>query len=465
MTLPRTFVAAAALWLGVSALVLFTPAALGEVCDGRAAGLGLGIRPPAPPQAYDLPVGATWVDTTEDLAQLLAWSAAQNPVPLDIVLVDGIYEPIGLPKGFLEIHGSHRLWSQTPGGAVLRFGIHIGSNGNPHLAAGAELHGLTLEVGEEEFGARANPDHTSSAILTWGTARNVVIEDVTLRGFDGALPGLDRGIDARQADGLVVRRVDIAGFKRFGVFTDAIDTEPWRTDAILEDVTIETVGDNLWAWSLPPEHPDYDPAYPFYDPLDPFVPAQEVGLWLGVPGRVSRARVRDVARSAIQTADGATGSLLEDLDVDQVNWRPTGVHSINGTGLYLENATVTTTFRRFCVGPDVVKGVVSEWDHFVHPRGVRNRVEDGLVEASWLGIVLDHGTFDSRVENITFRNASWAGLTLYENRWPTDDRTTIEVLYRDLVDDGLPLGACLVTAHHPLNTVACDEPPPSPQSP
>ncbi|MEM6796262.1 MAG: hypothetical protein AAF725_19990 [Acidobacteriota bacterium] len=437
------------------------PAYGSEACGGKVATLPFSVASPEPPSAYQLPTGATLVSTTFDLQAALAWDPDDNEKPKDIVLADGVYTPDDLDGDFLTLHGSHRLWAQNLGQATLKFGVVIGSPTNENLALGAELHGLHFDIEQETHGASANPAHRSFGVLIWGTARGVVIEDSS---FDGG-GVVDFGIGAYRHDGLVVRRVEIEGFKRFGLFTDMDPTRPVTGHSVLEDIRVSRVGDNEWAWSFEETHEDYDPAYPNYDAADPYKPSQEVGIWVGAPGRLSRAWVRDIARVGVIAAGDAFGVLMEDLDVDDIGWRPIGPSSVNGAGLYFDNQAYHSTFRRFCVGPGVVKGLVSEWDNNTFPRGIRNRVENGLVEASRFGIFFDQGTIDSTVSSVYFRNASWAGLTLHNNVWYGDDSSNIEVLYRDLHDVGLPQGSCLVTAHHPNNSTPCHAPPPTPQSP
>lgn len=430
-------------------------------CSQRAAEVGIVIAPPASPTGYAVPATAIPVHNTTELANLVAYSPVQNWIPMDIVLEDGVYDPGPLPNGFLSLHGSHRLWARNVAGAVLQFGIAIISPANLALEGGVELHGLAFDIADELHGVRANPPHFSAAVMSWGTGRNLVIEDSVFYG-NGAI---DSAIHAAQADGLEVRRVRIHGFKRFGVFTSISNGFGWNQDAVLEDLRIAHVGDNEWARSFPVGHEDYDPAYPNYDPADPYEHTEEIGIWMGVPARLSRAYIRDVARGGVVAAGVTEGSVFEDLDVDHIGWRDTGPNAVRGAGLYFDNTSIESVYQRFCVGPDVEKGLISEWDNNTFPRGIRNTVRDGLLESTWLGVGFDQGTVDSRAENLYFRNASWAGLTIYNNVWPNDHLETIEALYTGLHDVGLPPGSCLVTAHHPNNLPPCTTPPPNPQNP
>ena len=437
-----------------------TPVAASDVCDGQVEELPFEVAPPQEPRPYRVPLGAVKVDTTEELQDLLSWNAVQNANPLDIVLADGVYSPVGLEGAFLSLHGSHRLWAENVGQAVLEFGIHIGANANPNLQAGVELHGLRFELHDDDHAAVANPAHRSAAVYIWGSARGVKIEDSFFYGGGE----VDLGIAAYNADGLEVRRVEIEAFNRFGILTSREGGQRWRNEAILEDIVVQNVGDNEWAWSFPEDDPDYDPAYPNFDPQDPYVPSQEIGIWVGVPGRLSRARIRDIARGGVVAAGQAYDAVMEDLDVDEVGWRDTGPNAVNGAGLYFDNTVSRSIYRRFCVGPHTAKGLVSEWDNYTFPRGLYNRIEDGLLESSLFGIFLDQGTVDTTVARVYFRNASWAGLTIFNNVWPGDHKSTIEVLYEDVFDVGLP--GCLVTAHHPnIAPFDCTLPPPDPQNP
>ncbi|MEM8998547.1 MAG: hypothetical protein AAGF23_27420 [Acidobacteriota bacterium] len=329
------------------------------VCGGHLDELPFDVAPPAPPQEYDPPAGAIPVSSTTELQALLDYDPATNQTPMDIVLSDGTYTAEGLDGDFLTLHGSHRLWADNVGQARLTFGIHIGSHGNEALAAGAELHGLHIDIADEAHGAVSTPAHRSFAVLTWGTARGVKIEDCVIEGGDV----VDFGIGAYRADGLEVRRVVVRNFKRFGLRTAMADNREWTGPSVVEDIDVERIGDNAWAWSLPPGDPDYDPAYPHYDPLEPYTPSQEVGIWMGAPGRLTRAKVRDIARVGVIAAGRAFGVIMEDLDVNLIGWRESGPNSVNGAGLYFDNVAYRSTFRRFCVGSEVSKGVVSEWDN------------------------------------------------------------------------------------------------------
>ena len=319
--------------LVLASLVCAVAGASAEVCNGHVEALPFDVAPPAPPQTYDPPVEAIPVSSTAELQELLEYNPATNGTPMDIVLSNGTYTAEGLDGDFLTLYGSHRLWAESLGKVRLTFGIHIGAPSGEALAGGAELHGLHIDISDELHGAVSSPAHRSFGVLTWGTARGVKIEDCIIEGGNA----VDFGIGAYRSDGLEVRRVVIRNFKRFGLFTAIEENHPWTGHSVIEDIEVSHVGDNAWAWSFPPEHEDHDPAYPDYDSEDPYTPSQEVGIWMGAPGRLSRAKVRDIARVGIIAAGRAFGVIMEDLDVDQIGWRDTGTSSVNGAGLYFDN--------------------------------------------------------------------------------------------------------------------------------
>ncbi|HLT40696.1 MAG TPA: hypothetical protein VK034_30680, partial [Enhygromyxa sp.] len=118
-----------------------------------------------------------------------------------------------------------------------------------------------------------------------------------------------------------------------------------------------------------------------------------------------------------------------------------------------DNTARNVTVSNFCIGPGVSHGFRSEWDHNttcrggVHvftkqqaddclatndpggeffTRGVNHVVEYGLVEASDIGVLFHRGTVNGDVNNVTFRNYSFAAIAFHDNvstetLWPLYD--------------------------------------------
>src|SRR5215470_12047848 len=152
---------------------------------------------PVQPAPYRAPVHAKAVSTSAELAAALA-----RPEPRDIVLADGRYEHA---RPFVDSTG-HRVYAKHLGKAVLDAGFVLEGD-----TGGAVLRGLAFDVYD------STTTFHGAIVNVHGDGRDNSLLDLTLDGHSR----LSAGILARQADGLVVRRVVARRFRDYGVFVDA----------------------------------------------------------------------------------------------------------------------------------------------------------------------------------------------------------------------------------------------------
>lgn len=346
-----------------------------------------------------------------------------STTPIDIILNNGIYPADDLTpplaafpnQKFLKFSAAHRLWARTPGEAIIHFGIDTGSPSNEARYTGPEFHGLVIDILDPQHAVLNfnSPTAPTIAFSMWGAAKNALIEDL----FIIVNKQVNQGIQAVQgdaADGLKIRRTVVNGFDKYGIITqycrkNSIDNfqcndQRPEVSMVLEDLVVTDIGGN-------------------FDPSN-LAESENVAITMGAPGRLSRVRVRDVTRVGIGTQGTMTDGILEDLDVDRIGL---GQKFEYGKALYIENTTRNTEFTRFCVGPTVEIGLISEWNHcnaFSNSialnsdcfwRGLDNTVRDAVISANFIGINFDQGTVRSRIENVTFRNASKTGIVIFNN--------------------------------------------------
>jgi hypothetical protein len=361
------------------------------------------VDPPSPPRSYTLPderlPTVTAVSNASELERALRSGSHR-----DIILEDGRYRRADLSRDWLQIRG-HRLWARHVGAAVLEFGVNAGGRNGRIDHGGAQLHGLAFDIADEKHAPRARAKDGSAAVLTWGDATDVVVEDCTFAGHGV----VDCAICARQVAGLSVSRVEIRDFARYGIYAANPDAPPLRNPVVIEDAVIQGIGDPQ-CWGVEDATCDYWPG------------EQENGIHLGEQADVDRVFIRDVRANGIVTGGKTAGTRLANLDIDRI-----GVgHDIMGVGVLFENTTRDTLVDWFCIGPSTRVGVNSEWDHGKAPRGRGNRIRHGLVRAAHFGVYFDQGTVDGTVEQVTFRGYSRAAIGMYNNltsadRWPAYD--------------------------------------------
>lgn len=98
---------------------------------------------------------------------------------------------------------------------------------------------------------------------------------------------------------------------------------------------------------------------------------------------------------------------------------------------------------------------------YIFPRGIDTVVEDGLIEASRMGVSFDRGTENGSVNNVTFRNYSFSAIMFLDNvssgNWPWyDDGGTQTNNTFEQCD------VCGLTFDHPNNGApTCEDSPPA----
>jgi hypothetical protein len=305
--------------------------------------------------------------------------ALARRIPRAIVLADGAYTTKGTSSEeayFLAATG-HRLYARNRGKAVLHAGLVFGGNWG---SGGGEVHGLAFDVSDP---ARTSE---SSALTTWG--QNGVGTKVYDSTFEGHA-GLESGIRADMVEGLVVQRVVVRHFRRYGVFLSDNDRESSEAAAKISDLDIASVKESV---------PGSDDG------------RAEYGLWIGnsVRNPVTRIRIRDFGWSGLWTGNNANDVRISDFDID-------GSARPDGNAVYIEHKTRRTLFERFHLGPNIKEGFVSEWDYGTDPTGagIDNTVQDGLIDTNAavpgrFGILADQGTLRMTIRRVVFAHADFA---------------------------------------------------------
>ena len=194
------------------------------------------------------------------------------------------------------------------------------------------------------------------------------------------------GVEARQPDGLVVRRVVVRRFTDFGVLADANDLRAGSLDerARVADVDVAGVGRREPGSSNG---------------------RAEACVWIGNSASVRRVRVRSCAWTGLWTGTATQRAAFDQIDIDRTR-----------TGVYLEHFTHDSTFRRLRIGPRVEIGLTAEWADpaWSHrPASVGNLIEDSRFDSTVAGVYLDEGTTRTTVRDSTFVNQGWAAIGDY----------------------------------------------------
>jgi hypothetical protein len=334
---------------------------------------------PKPPADYAVPRRAVRVSSSAQLTTALA-----NPGRRNIVLAPGVYDrpgPFSSPSG-------HRIYAARRGTAVLKAGISVGASSG---GSGALLRGLVFDVRE--------PAKTLNGAIVevWGTATNVQVLDTVLRG-NGRVT---TGILARQPAGFVAKRIVSRNFTDYGVVVDAnqLGRRRSRPGFLLEDLDVANVA------RRPPRSSNG---------------AAEACVWIGEGGVARRIRVRNCGWMGIWTGTSATGTVVEDVDVDRTR-----------TGVYIEHFTRDSTFQRVLVRSRVRIGIVAEWASpgwGRRPASVDNVIQDSTFESYLCGVYLDEGTTRTTVRRSAFRNQMWAAIGDFRgkgNRFSRNDYSGI----------------------------------------
>ncbi len=388
-------------------------------CDGDPMATTLGITLPNPPTStgYSPPsgIGVAVVDTVAELEYEIGIGTDT------IVLEDGIYEAGDLSGDFLQLRGQ-KLWAQHVGGVTLEFGISAaGTNDMTHTYTGAELHGLVLDIDDAaNMAAWQGPGGNwfYGSLILADDATAITVEDCVFHGHGV----VEHAIVGRVTDGLEIRRVEVDGFTKGGIFADVYDGVTNTTDPILTDIRVSDV-------------------------RDPLNEEAGFGIKIGDTATLTRIRVRDTNKAGITVNGSTDGSLLQYIDIDRIGFGyPVLIPDYAASGVYFDNTAKNVTLENFCIGPNTSIGVQSEWDHNNNgcvlsgsplcdpqtqfPRGINNTVQDGLIESRWIGVNFHRGTVSGDVNNVTFRNYTRAGIVFHDNIspasiWPSyDDGST-----------------------------------------
>jgi hypothetical protein len=317
----------------------------------------------------------------------------------NIILRNGFYggsQPFSNP-------GGNRIYAQTLGGAVLTVGISMGGHWGP---GGGLLRGIAFDVSDDTTTLQ------DSIIHVWGTGRNTNILDVTLEGHGV----VGAGIEARQVEGLVIRRVIARDFRNWGVNVDMNDA----------DAQV----------SRPPLVTDVDVAQVSWPDPKTSNGTAEACVWIGNTAVVRRIRARDCAWEGLWVGTAAHHALFEDVRVTNID-----------IGVYVEHFAYSSTFRRLQIGPNVKRGLVCEWADPAwdsKPACVNDTIELSSFDTSIAGVYLDEGTTGTTVRNSTFVNQCWAGIGNYkgiDNLYDTGGNN-----YRRLRPQALPISTDHYTA-------------------
>ena len=413
---------------------------------------------PEPPQDYQLPPAPNTV--VSDGAALAAALAVDTPTDIvlgerthvfmnhdleltsrrvAVVAESGVYT---VPNETVKFQTPHRLWSRSLGGAILRLGLvytgylqSTASAASPadHDAPGAQLHGLRFAgpggpVVPPEPDAREGDglglglsDSPTSCFLhcpcghqgEWERCNHPVpvnpryylsVEDCW---FDGE--GVAQAaIDAKSNDGMVIRRVVVSNFTRWGIKIDQYFRGTKLSlgrSLIISDLNISQV-------AMP--HCSNDNG------------RSETALWLGVTARVQRVHVRDCGWMGIYTGVKCVGSELSDLNIDRIGRtvadgcepeNATGPPRLCETGIYAEHYTYNTSIHHFLIGPHLGRGLNSEWDYgdLGNAAGFNNTFSDGVVRSAHVGVYTGPGTYNQTVRRVRFEGMTWAAVSFVNN--------------------------------------------------
>jgi hypothetical protein len=334
---------------------------------------------PKPPAGYTVPRGAVRVSSSAQLRAALA-----NRGRRDVVLASGVYDN---PRPFSNRFG-HRIYAARLGKSFFRAGISIGAASGAH---GALVRGVVFDVRERR------KTLNGAIVEVWGSATNAKVLDTVLRGNRR----LTTGLLARQPAGFVAKRIHARNFTDYGVVVDANQLGRRRDGPgfLLEDLDVANVA------RQPPRSSNG---------------AAEACVWIGNTGVARRVRVRNCGWMGVWTGTSATGTLVEDVDVDRTR-----------TGVYIEHFTRDSTFQRIHVRPRVRIGIVAEWASpgwGGRPASVDNVIQDSTFESHLCGVYLDEGTTRTTVRRSAFTGQSWAAIGDYRgegNRFSQNDYSGI----------------------------------------
>lgn len=340
------------------------------------------VQAPTSPSSYSVPTGAVAVTSSSGLISALSSGTAH-----DIVLADGVYDN---SAPFENISG-HRLYAANLGGAVLKAGLLIGSNGS---APGAVVQGITFDVSStaKVFGG--------GILHIWGPGGAATkVLDCVFRGNKA----IEYGVLDYSPSGLVAQRLQFYDFTSVALWASDNTTVSYGATTPVID-TISDIYVNGVSRSVPGASGG----------------TGEAGVWVGHPvtNGVRRIETRNVSWSGIETVNNSWNTTFSDLDIDM-----SGSNESAGVGIYLEHYNYRNTFQRFSIrGANT--GINAEWadpDWGGVAGSHLSVIEDGTIDANGanktttIGVYLDEGTDSTTVTGVTFLNQSRAAIGAYKN--------------------------------------------------
>jgi hypothetical protein len=362
------------------------------------------VRPPMPPKTYSLPRNAIRVTNSGQLR-----SALSNRSPRDVILANGTYDN-GSP---FNPAAPHRLWAENLGKAVLKTGLIF------RAGPGAEVHGIHFDVKSDKKGKDA------AIVRSHGSGHGIKIMDSW---FDGN-GIMNRAIEARAINGVVLQRLVIRGFQRDGIrITDYPNNHTPKPPALLTDLDIANI-----------KHKDPKCCNG----------TAEAGIWLGTSGTVERVKVRNADWMCVIPVSNANDAVWRDLDLDGCP-----------TGIYFEHYARRNTVERFRIGSNVKKGInfesgQSRWNW--QGVGPGNIVQDGFIESRIVGINMPYCTEQTTVRRVRFKGQCFAGIAHSAVRSYGQCKASSGATNRISDNDyaGVKAGAADINTRHP-NEARCD---------
>jgi hypothetical protein len=329
-----------------------------------------GVVQPTPPSSYTVPSG-TVMSSSSQLASALAGST-QN-----VILADGTYDQ-STPFNI----GTHHVYAQNLGGAVLTTGVTM--NGT-----GGLVQGLSFNVSSTSKG--------QSGAIIYVAGANSQILDCVLHGNKV----MNYGIAAYGPDGLVTQRLEIYDVTDVGIRASDNQTVSYGrstpkiksiSDIYVNGVTYKTPGGSNGT--------------------------AEAGVWVGHPvlDGVRRIKVRNVSWSGIEAVNNSWDTTFTDLDIDM-----SGPNESDGVGVYLEHYCYHDTFQSFYIR-GAHAGFNAEWyADYLKAASHFSVIQNGTIDAAGsnenntAGVYLDEGTESTTVTGVTFENQDWAAIGAYKN--------------------------------------------------
>ncbi|NLM35002.1 MAG: hypothetical protein GX206_06135 [Clostridiales bacterium] len=349
---------------------------------------------PKPPKSYQLPSEYILVDNTEAFIK-----AFKSTVPQNIVLEEGVY----VNTTSVTAGAPHKIWARSLGGAVLKFGLKLRGDGS-------EVHGICFDGNKDEAMIFIEENNPNSKIYDcWFNGNRKVA----------------KAIEARETNGLVVKRCIIKDFTEYGLY--------WQ--AYYPKYLYDTP-------EIPPIIEDCDISGIYQTVRGSMNGTGECGLWAATECTVNRVRIRDTGWMGLWTGANCNNAIFSNITID--NCYKDDNHSI---GIYVEHWTRNCIFKNLQIGPisgaprlghrmDI--GITTEWDDpNIMPNPVigqnnganhNNTFENAVINSRLIGINLE----DS--ENTTIRNMKFINQSQYAIRDHDSNGTGYSTILEESID-------------------------------